>query len=64
MGQILLACDLPEETVTNIIMLYKNKKEMVRSLDRDIDFFDTVTGVLQEDTLAPFIFIIYLDDTL
>ena len=34
---------------------------MVCSPDRDIDFFDIVTGVLQGDTLALNLFIICLD---
>ena len=52
MDQILLAYSLPKETVTAIMMLYKNTKVKVRSPDGDIDFFDIVIGVLQEDTLA------------
>ena len=34
------------------MMLYKNRKVIVRSLDEGSGFFDIVTGVLQEDTLA------------
>ena len=49
MEQILLDYDLPKETVTAIMMLYKNTKLKVRSPDGDTDFFDIVTGVLQED---------------
>ena len=30
-------------------------------IDVDTDFFDIVAGVLQEDTLAQFLFIIWLD---
>ena len=43
------------------MMLYKNMKVKVRSPDGDIDYFDIVAGVLQGDTLAPFLFIICLD---
>ena len=57
MEQILLAYGLPKETVAAIMMLYKK----VRSPDRDTDYFDIVAGVLQGDTLAPFLFIIRLD---
>ena len=42
-------------------MLYKNIKTMVHSPNGDIDLFDIVTGVLQGDTLAPYLFIICLD---
>ena len=37
---------------------------MIRSPNGDTDFFDIVTGVLQGDTLALYLFIIYLDDVL
>ena len=43
------------------MMLYKNTKIKVRSPDGDTDFFDIVAGVLQRDTLAPYLFIIYTD---
>ena len=42
--------------VAAIMMLYK-----VRSPDGDTDYFDIVAGVLQGDTLAPYLFIICLD---
>ena len=61
MGQMLLAYGLPKETVAAIMMLYENTKINVRSPDRDIDYFDMVEGVLQGDTLAPYLFIICLD---
>ena len=43
------------------MILYKNTRSMVRSLDGDTPFFEITTGVLQGDTLAPFLFIICLD---
>ena len=46
MEQILLAYGLLKETATTVIMLHKNRKAMVHSLDRDTDFFDIVTRVL------------------
>ena len=33
----------------------------VRSPDGDTDYFDIVTGVMQGDTLTPYLFIICLD---
>ena len=43
------------------MILYRNTKVKVRSLDGDTDFFDIVAGVLKGDTLAPYLFIISLD---
>ena len=43
------------------MMLYQNTKSIVRSPDGDTDPFDIIAGVLQGDTLAPYIFIICLD---
>ena len=43
------------------MMLYINTKVKVRSPDGDTDYFDIVAGVLQGDTLAPYLFIICLD---
>ena len=43
------------------MMLYRNTKVIVRSPDGDKDYFDIVAGVLQQDTLAPYLFIICLD---
>ena len=60
MEQILLGYGLPKETVTAIMMLYKNTKANVRSLDGETDFFNSIAEVLQGDTLAPYLFIICL----
>ena len=54
----LIKYGLPSETVNAIIILYKNTRSMVRSPDGDTSFFEITTGVLQGDTLAPFLFII------
>ena len=61
MEQILLTYGLPKETISAIIMLYKNTKVKVRSPDGDKDYFDIVVGVLQGDTLAPYLFFICFD---
>ena len=55
MEQILLAYGLPEETVAAIMILYRNTKVKVRSPDGDTDYFDIAAGVLQGDTLAPYL---------
>ena len=61
MEQILLAYGLPKETVAAITILYRNTKVKVRSPDGDTEYFDIVAGVLQGDTLAPYLFIICQD---
>ena len=43
------------------MMLYNNTKVKVCSPDGDTDYFDIVAGEMQGDTLAPYLFIIYLD---
>ena len=42
-------------------ILYRNTKVKVRSPDGDTEYFGIVAGVLQGDTLAPYLFIICLD---
>ena len=61
MEQILLAYGLPKETVAAITILYRNTKVKVRSPHGDTEYFDIVAGVLQGDTLAPYLFINCLD---
>ena len=61
MEQILLANGLPKETVAAIMMIYRNTKVKVRSLDGDTDYFGIVAGVLQGDTQASYLFIVCLD---
>ena len=61
MEQILLAYILPSETIAAIMMLYKNTKAKVGTPDGDTDFYEIVAGVLQEDLLTPYLFIIYHD---
>ena len=46
------------------MMLYKNMKVKVRSPDGDTNYFNIVAGVPQGDTLAPYLFIICLDNVL
>ena len=51
MEQILQARGLSKETIITIMMLYKNTKAMIRSLDGDTDFFEIITRVLQRDNV-------------
>ena len=41
--------------------LTRNTKVKVRSPDGDTEYFDIIAGVLQENTLSPYLFIICLD---
>ena len=58
MEQILLAYGLPKESIAAITILYRNTKVKVHSPDGDTEYFDIVAGLLQGDTLAPYLFII------
>ena len=58
MEQILLAYSLPKETIAAIMILYRNTKVKVSSLDGDTDYYDIVAEVLQSDT---YLFIICQD---
>ena len=61
METIILAYGMPKEIVAAIVILYRNTKLMVRSPDEDVGFFDILAGVLQGNTLSPFLFVICLD---
>ena len=52
---------IPGEITNAITMLYTNTQSMVRSPDGNTYFFKITAGVLQCDTLAPFLFIVCLD---
>ena len=43
------------------MMPYRNNKVKVLSPHEDTDYFNIIAGVLQGDTLAPYLFIICLD---
>ena len=59
--QILETYGIPNEIIKAIMTMYKNIQVFVRSLDGDAEFFDIIAGVLQGDTLAPYLFMIVLD---
>ena len=50
----MLTYSLPKETVRTNMLLYRNTKVKVHSLDQDIDFSDFNIGVFQGYTLAPY----------
>ena len=53
--QILLTDGFPKVTVSFIMILYKDTKEMVCSFNGGTDFFDIIIETLQRDTLAPYV---------
>ena len=61
MMRILKAYGIPPNLLQAIEMMYTNTKAKVFSPDGETELFDITTGVLQGDTLAPFLFIIVLD---
>lgn len=61
MFQILKLYGIPIKIISAIRALYTSTKAKVVSPDGDTDIFDIQAGVLQGDTLAPFLFILVLD---
>ena len=61
MLDILGAYGVNSKIVKAIGIMYKNTEAMVRSPDGDTTFFEIMAGVIQGDTLAPYLFIICLD---
>ena len=59
--EILTAYGIPAKIVSAINVLYTNTESQVLSPDGDTYFFEILAGVLQGDTLAPFLFVITLD---
>ena len=59
--QILRAYGVPEKIVTAIAATYSQTWAKVRTPDGDTESFEILAGVLQGDTLAPFLFIVALD---
>ena len=58
---ILASYGVPATIISAINVLYTKTEAQVLSPDGDTEFFEIVAGVLQGDTLAPFLFIIALD---
>jgi len=58
---ILSAYGIPSKIINAIRCVYDNSHSFVSTQEGDIASFPVQTGVLQGDTLAPFLFIIVLD---
>ena len=62
--EILRAYGIPNRIVSAIEILYEDTKAKVLTPDGETDLFEIKAGVLQGDTLAPYLFIIALDYSL
>ena len=58
---ILKAYGIPEELVTAISIIYEDPSAKVITPDGDMETFSILVGVLQGDTLAPYLFFIVID---
>ena len=58
---ILKAYRIPEELVTAISIMYEDTTAKIIRPDGETETFSILSGVLQEDTLAPYLFVIVID---
>ena len=61
MFAILAEYGVPQRILNVINEMYGDIKAKVKSTDGDTDYFQIFAGVMQGDTLAPFLFVIVLD---
>ena len=61
MFEILGLYGIPNETIDAIKVLYTNTRSSIVTPDGETESFDILSGILQGDTLAPFLFIIVID---
>ena len=61
MFKILSLNDISDTIIDTIKVLYTDTSATVLSPDGETEAFDICAGILQGDTLAPFLFIIVLD---
>ena len=58
---ILKAYGIPEELVPAISIMYDDTSAKVITPDGETEIFSILAGVLQGDTLAPYLFVIVID---
>ena len=61
MFEILSLYGIPHDIIKAIRLLYTNTKASIQTPDGETSSFDIIAGILQGDTLAPFLFIIVVD---
>ena len=61
MLKILRAYGIPEQLVKAIGGMYESTRAKIISPDGETELFDILAGVLQGDTLAPYLFVVVLD---
>ena len=61
MLHILLNYGIPDEIVNAIAIMYDNPSSFVQAFDCPTKEFFTTTGILQGDTMAPYLFVIVVD---
>lgn len=61
MLKILKAYGIPDQIVATIDKLYQGTRARVITPDGETDYFEILAGVLQGDTLAPYLFAIVVD---
>ena len=61
MLDILRAYGIPEKLVKTVAASYSRTRARVITTDGTTELFDILAGVMQGDTLAPYLFIIVLD---
>ena len=64
MFKILQLYGIPSKIIEAIRALYINTTATIISPDGETDAFEVMAGVLQGDTLAPFLFLVVLDNVL
>ena len=52
---------VPEKLIDSVCDMYQDTRAFVNTQHGPTDMFETTSGVLQGDTLAPFLFILVLD---
>ena len=61
LGQIIRLYGVPEELAGSLLALYNGTTATTRTADGDTEFFPTTSGILQGDTLSPFLFVVVMD---